>query len=103
MLLADYKDEYFQSLKREYTFLKHKYQLQNIDAVSWKFSKLRPVNFPTIRLAQFASLIAGNSGIFSMIKETESPAEIKRILKSTASAYWDTHYKFDSESKYQKK
>ncbi|MFZ1525618.1 MAG: DUF2851 family protein, partial [Saprospiraceae bacterium] len=39
----------------------------------------------------------------SMIKETESPAEIKRILKSTASAYWDTHYKFDSESKYQKK
>ncbi|MBK7638027.1 MAG: DUF2851 family protein [Saprospiraceae bacterium] len=103
MLLADYKDEYFQSLKREYTFLKHKYQLQNIDAVSWKFSKLRPVNFPTIRLAQFASLIAGNSGIFSMIKETESPADIKRILKSTASAYWDTHYKFDSESKYQKK
>lgn len=103
MLRADYKDEYYQQLKKEYNFLKHKYQLQPIDAVTWKFSKLRPVNFPTIRIAQFASFIAQNSGLFSKIKESVNPTDIKTMLKSTASEYWDTHYKFDSDANYQKK
>jgi hypothetical protein len=103
MLRADYKDEYYQQLKKEYNFLKHKYKLQPIDAVTWKFSKLRPVNFPTIRIAQFASFIAQNSGLFSKIKESVNPTDIKTMLKSTASEYWDTHYKFDSDANYQKK
>lgn len=103
MLQADYKDEYFQNLKKEYNYLKHKYQLMSIDAVAWKFSKLRPVNFPTIRIAQFAYFLAHNHSFFAIIKEAQNASEIKNHIKSSASEYWDTHYKFEHESGHEKK
>ncbi len=100
MLDANYTDEYFQKLKTEYNFQQKKYGLKAIDAVTWKFSKLRPMNFPTVRLSQFAGLMYRVSFLFSQIKETEDITEIKQMLVSQPSSYWDTHYRFGQDAHY---
>jgi len=94
MLMANYTDEYFESLKSEYQYQQKKYNLQPIDPVAWKFSKLRPMNFPTVRIAQFAGLMYRVSFLFSQIKEADNAAEIKKIITSDVSEYWKTHYRF---------
>ena len=62
---ADYTDEYIHLMQREFAFLKEKYQLKTLDKSIWKFARTRPANFPTVRLAQFASLIFQSSHLFS--------------------------------------
>jgi Protein of unknown function (DUF2851) len=103
MLAANYKDEYYTGLQKEYVYQQKKLGLRPVDAVSWKFSKLRPVNFPTIRIAQFAALMYKVSFLFSQIKEAENTNEISNILKCVASEYWTHHYTFDTPSKPLKK
>jgi hypothetical protein len=98
MLMADYKDDYFMELKKEYQHQQAKYMLTPINPVAWKFSKMRPINFPTVRLAQFSALLYKVSYLFSQIKESDSPAEIKAILTSKPHEYWDDHYRFGVES-----
>jgi hypothetical protein len=95
MLSADYKDDYYGQLKSEYSFYRQKYQLRPIDAVAWKFSKLRPHNFPTVRIAQFSGLMFKNYFLFSYIKEAEDIAQVRDLLKSGVSEYWNDHYRFD--------
>ena len=92
------EDRYLQSLQNEYIFLKQKLKLHSIDAYLWKFLRLRPVNFPTIRIAQFANLIFNSSHLFSKIIETEKCGELKKLLNVDVSNYWQTHYVFDKSS-----
>lgn len=98
MLMANYQDDYFLSLKKEFQYQQKKYNIKPIDAVAWKFSKLRPMNFPTVRLAQFAGLLYRVTFLFSQIKETDDINEIKKMLHSQASPYWDDHYRFGTLS-----
>ncbi|MGB4959749.1 MAG: DUF2851 family protein [Saprospiraceae bacterium] len=98
MLLADYKEPYFEQLKEEYSFQQKKYRLKHIDPISWKFSKLRPMNFPTVRLAQLASLLSTSISLFSKIKECEKTSEIKALFTCQTNSYWDTHYRFGTTS-----
>lgn len=91
-------DEYFLSLRKEYSFLYKKYGLSGIESHLWKFMRLRPINFPTIRIAQLAQLIHHSSALFSRILETEDPVELRKLFKVTASGYWDTHYRFNKLS-----
>ncbi len=87
-------DDYYFELRKEYEFLMKKYSLKPIPGHLWKYLRLRPVNFPTIRIAQFAALIYRSSGLFSKITETGSLNELKGMFNVKASPYWDTHYKF---------
>ena len=103
MLDADYQDEYYQIIKKEYTYLRQKYGLTPINAVMWKFSKMRPGNFPTIRLAQFAALLTSNDRLFSKIKEASSAKTIRELLHAKPNEYWNTHYRFGTLSTYQLK
>jgi hypothetical protein len=64
----------------------------------WKFLRMRPANFPTIRIAQFATLIHKSFHLFSQITETHTVKEIIPLLDVTASSYWDDHYRFDEPS-----
>lgn len=98
-LLNNPVDSYCTALSLEYSFLKKKYKLQNINAVEWKFSKLRPSSFPTVRLAQLAKLIHKQGRIFSQIIQSVDIKEIYNLLDISASAYWDTHYRLDVASK----
>lgn len=92
-------DEYFLQLRSEYAFLLKKYGLKPMEGHLWKFLRLRPVNFPTIRLAQLAALLHRSSGLFSQLLETASLKEIRQLFDVEASEYWNSHYKFNYPSK----
>ena len=89
-------DEYWLGLKNEFAFLKAKYQLTDkiLGKFEWKFLRLRPANFPTVRLAQFAKLIEQMSSLFSVFINTESSKAINQSLKVSQSAYWKDHFVF---------
>ena len=97
----DFKEEYPLLLKREFSVMKAKFNLLTIPAERWRFMRMRPSNFPTIRLAQMAQLIHKNGGLFSKIKAAKSTAEVKAMFDVATSAYWETHYRFgvSTESK----
>jgi hypothetical protein len=99
LLEQHFSDKYLQALQNEYVFLKHKLKLQSIDAHLWKFLRLRPVNFPTIRIAQFANLIFNSTHMFSKIIETTNYSDLLKFMDVDVSDYWQTHYTFDKSSK----
>ena len=104
MLNKEYPtDEYFQNLKKEYLFLKRKFNLKPIENHLWKFLRLRPSNFPTIRIAQFVKLLYQSSGLFSKIISVENIDELFKLFEVSASEYWDTHYVFNKETAKRKK
>jgi hypothetical protein len=97
MLEEEYEDEFPKRLKEEYQYLRKKYSLQPIGEHLWKFLRLRPANFPTIRIAQFAGLVHRSLHLFSKVIESYSYKEIADLLDIHASEYWETHFCFDDE------
>lgn len=98
MLEATYKDDYFLRLQEEFQFLQKKYQLSPINSVGWKFSRMRPMNFPTVRLAQFAALLKSSVNLFSKIQEVETMEELRSLLRAEPPSFWNSHYRFGKES-----
>ncbi len=99
-LHEDFEEEYPNTLKKEYEFLQKKYGLFPLMAAIWRFMRLRPANFPTVRLAQFAALIHQSTHLFSKILEADSIEAIRALFDGIeVSEYWLTHYKFDKPSK----
>jgi len=94
MLEQDFTEEYPRLLQQEYRFLKGKYGLQGIPGSLWKFLRLRPSNFPAIRIAQFACLIHSTKDLFHSILESRDPREMTELFGVQASGYWDTHFLF---------
>jgi Protein of unknown function (DUF2851) len=102
-LLDDsFDDEYPRMLAREYRFLKKKYQLANCPTPLY-FLRMRPANFPTIRIAQLAMVISQSTHLFSQIREAVSANEIIEQLRVTPNDYWLYHYRFDQHSALRKK
>ena len=91
----DFNEEYPNLLKREFAVMQAKFNLLVMPEERWKFMRMRPGNFPTLRLAQMAQLIHKNGCLFSEIREAENTDEIKTLFDVEASAYWETHYRFD--------
>ncbi len=103
LLNNESKDAYESQLKAEYQHLRNKYNLKPVDSHLWKFMRLRPVNFPTVRLAQFAALIRHSTDLFRKITETEDLSSLVKLFSVTPSTYWDSHYKFGSVTSSRKK
>ena len=99
MLEENVEDEYFLKLQKNWNFLKNKYNLQEEYGLQPQFFKLRPDNFPTIRLSQLIHLISTKKNLFSQIILTDSYSEIKQLLQSETSDYWKSHYNFSKKSK----
>jgi len=95
-------DKYGKSLFIEHQFLKKKYGFTDQIAHSWKFSKIRPSAFPTIRIALLAQLIYQSNHLLSKLLETTNVKDIYNLFKLKASPYWDNHYQFDKEAKNKK-
>lgn len=91
-------DGYYLRLKKEYTYLQHKFGLIPMDASLWRFLRLRPANFPHIRIAQLACLYHRAYRLLSRIMETETLQGVRDILKGGTSEYWLTHYTFGGSS-----
>ncbi|MDR2887152.1 MAG: DUF2851 family protein [Bacteroidales bacterium] len=95
----NHNDAYYNRLVREYKILSAKYTLQPLDGWIWKFARLRPPNFPTVRISQLAGLLAGSGGLFSRIIEAEGVGELAELFRPQASEYWDSHYTFGAAGK----
>jgi len=102
LLGEEFTEDYPVMLKKEYEFYKSKYKLQPNTFAPF-FLRMRPGNFPTIRLAQLAILIHQSEHLFSKIKETASLNDVKKWLDVTANDYWHYHYRFDEQSSFKKK
>lgn len=92
-------DEYYQSLIREFRILSSKYSLQPLHGWIWKFSRLRPANFPTVRISQLALMLSVSGGLFSRVLETPDAASLKKLFEVSASEYWDNHFVFGRKSR----
>ncbi len=102
LLNSDFKEEYPKLLQREYLFLQKKYSLKTA-AVTPAFLRMRPSNFPTIRLAQLAMLISKSEHLFSGIKSAEQLSDVMALLDVTANDYWHYHYCLDEPTGYKPK
>jgi hypothetical protein len=98
LLENSFNDNYPLKLKKEYEFLKVKFDLTPIDAHLWRFMRLHPGNFPTLRLAQFASIIHHSVSIISELFNSNDVNTYRRLFSAEASEYWNTHYTFDKLS-----
>ncbi len=92
-------DDYYLKLRDEYSFFYKKYKLKAIESHLWKFMRLRPVNFPTVRISQLAALLHTSQALFSKILEIENIDELKKLFRVKASEYWDVHYNFNKSAK----
>ncbi len=93
-------DSYYTKLKNEYVFLKNKFNLSSTEKHQWKFLRLRPANFPTIRISQFANLMSKYDSLFSKVINAKSVDNLLNIFDIKTSEYWNTHYTFGKKSAY---
>lgn len=99
LLDQDIQEPYFLVLQKEYRYLKRKYNLHDTEVVPIQFFRLRPQNFPTIRLSQLATLYHLHSSLFSQIMEISSLKTIYKLFQVSTSVFWETHYSFGKVSK----
>ena len=103
-LKKEQEDEYSLRLRKEFRYLQRKFEItQVMDAGLWRFLRLRPENFPHIRLAQLAYLYQKVDKLFSQMMEAETLPEVRQLLSTHASAYWDNHYIFGRPSSQKEK
>lgn len=102
LLTQNFTDDYAVMLKKEYLFLKMKYSLADI-YIPVYFLRMRPANFPTIRLSQLAMLVHKSHHLFSKIKEAETIKQVESLFDVQANDYWHYHYTFEEENTFKKK
>lgn len=92
-------DGYLARLRGEYAFLAHKFSLQPMDGRMWKFLRLRPQNFPHIRISQLANLYYQRRTGIDKLVECDTVAKVRKLLSTEVTTYWQTHFTFGCESK----
>ncbi|MFC4211135.1 DUF2851 family protein [Pedobacter lithocola] len=98
-LKDSFEDEYPVMLQKEFQFLQKKYSIKPLEVSIWKFMRMRPQNFPTIRLAQFAALIVKSNHLFSSILEVKDITELRKLFDDLpVNPYWKTHYHFKKKT-----
>ncbi|MBU3823059.1 DUF2851 family protein [Flavobacteriaceae bacterium XHP0103] len=103
MLEEDIQNPYYFELQKEYKFLKQKFSLKNESVATVQFFRLRPSNFPTIRLSQLATLYHENQNLFSKIIEINTLEGFYDLFSVSTSPFWESHYTFNKSSKTTKK
>lgn len=94
-----FRDAYPAQLRREYIFLKQKHRLTPLEVSLWKFLRMRPSGFPTVRLAQFAALMNCSQHLFSKILHSSDTKELRRFFhKLPIHSYWSGHYHFEKQA-----
>jgi len=92
-------DEYYLRLKKEFKYLQYKFDLKSKGVQKPEFFRLRPPNFPTIRLSQMANIYKEHQGLFDKILEASDVKDLYAIFEVSSSKYWNNHYTFGKESK----
>jgi hypothetical protein len=92
----NHDDAYYKLLQREFNVMRQKYGLleRSLHKMQWKFLRLRPSNFPTLRIAQFAALLSRRTNIFASILKCDTAHDLSNFFTIEPSEYWTTHYHF---------
>ena len=98
LLQGYFADEYPRLLQADYEALRQGASLTPIAGHIWKFFRMRPYGYPTVRISQFAQLLCKSRNLFSHLLDTPDAAEIQNLFDVSASAYWDNHFQFDKPS-----
>lgn len=91
-------DDYFVRLRGEYDFLKRKFALRPMNAAAWRYLRMRPQNFPNIRISQIATLYHSRRATLADIAACRSTDDLRRMLRTEVTPYWRTHYTFGAPS-----
>lgn len=97
-LEEELEEDYPNALQREYAFLKKEFQLKPMQAGVWKFLRMRPANFPTLRIAQIARLVFQSDRLFEKALSAANKEELQNLFELKVSHYWRTHYRFGQAS-----
>jgi len=101
--LHQVEDSQMELWKREYEFLRQKFQLNEINFPA-QFLRLMPASFPTIRLSQLAILYHTHQNLFSKIIHAKNTQELKAIFQNiTTTPYWENHFIFGKETSQKRK
>ncbi len=95
LLEGEFSDDFPKGMQRQYEILRWTYNLTPMDGHIWKFFRVTPSSFPTLRISQFANLIAKSSNLFSKLLETTDIKQLLSFFDVQASEYWNGHYNFD--------
>ena len=98
LVAPERRDDYFVRLQKEYAYLRHKFSLTPMDARMWRFLRLRPQNFPHVRLSQLVELHHSRRMDFSRLMEAPDEPALRGLLRAQVTPYWETHYTFGGES-----
>lgn len=94
-LKSQQEDEYSLRLRREFSYLQRKFAItQVMDTHQWRFLRLRPENFPSVRMAQLAWLYQNTDKLFSRLLEAETLSDVRVLLSTRTSSYWESHFNF---------
>ena len=96
-------DEYHRQLFDEFLYLKKRFRLKPLPKHLWRFAKLRPVNFPSVRIAQFCALMYQSERLFSEILDQPTLHQLRKFFDVQTSEYWDTHYAFHKSGPFRAK
>lgn len=97
------EDGYYKDLQHRYGFLKQKFRLENNGVLTLQFFRLRPPNFPTIRLSQFANLYTLEQNLFSKVMQLNTREEFYKFFNKGVTSFWMSHYTFAKTSKTSRK
>lgn len=98
-LEKEFNEDYPMTLKRDFCMLRSKFGLRVMPQSNWKFLRLRPPNFPTIRIAQLAKIIIKNGAMFSRIRDSDNIKDIRKLFNIEPREYWNKHFQFEKKSK----
>lgn len=92
--ISSSKDKFLIQMQSEYSYLRNKFKINENSVQGPSFFRLRPANFPTIRLSQLANLYGKQSKLFGKIITITEVDQVYEIFNISASTYWKTHYVF---------
>ena len=98
-LADEVEDSYYQQLQKEYTYLQHKHRLRAMAKHRFQFFRMRPNNFPTVRIAQLGALYNKYQSLFSSLMDVNRIEDFYNLFTIEVNEFWKTHYTFESESK----
>lgn len=103
LLEKDCQEPYFESLRSDYLFLKHKFSLSREGVMPVRYFRLRPDNFPEIRLVQLAAVYHRQAGLFNKMMHVKDASDLKNLFLVELNEFWRTHYTFNKEHAARKK
>lgn len=103
MLNSEEGDGYYRSMKKTFNFFRQGLELQPMEVHLWKYLRLRPMNFPDIRIAQFAWMIDKYPALFHHLSSVSDPGSFIMKMRLSTSRYWMTHYRLNKPSQCREK